>query len=69
MLSNSNSLVMRKVSFSYFNGLVLRDIDLSISAGEMVGLIGPNGCGNTTLLKLATGFPLCRARYHWATSA
>ncbi len=55
MLSNSNSLFMRNVSFSYFNGLVLRDIDLNIADGEMVGIIGPNGCGKTTLLKLACG--------------
>jgi len=55
MLSNSNSLFMRNVSFSYFNGLVLRDIDLNIGDGEMVGVIGPNGCGKTTLLKLACG--------------
>jgi iron complex transport system ATP-binding protein len=46
---------MRNVSFSYFNGLVLRDIDLNIGDGEMVGVIGPNGCGKTTLLKLACG--------------
>ena len=53
--SESNSLFMQKVAFSYFNGLVLRDIELTVTDGEMVGLIGPNGCGKTTLLKLASG--------------
>lgn len=48
-------LQIQGVGFSYFNGLVLRDINLSVTAGEMVGLLGPNGSGKTTLLKLASG--------------
>ena len=34
---------------------VLKDLNLQIRKGERVGIIGRNGCGKTTLLKLLTG--------------
>jgi branched-chain amino acid transport system ATP-binding protein len=34
---------------------VLRDIDLSVGAGEAVALLGPNGAGKTTLLRAISG--------------
>jgi ABC-type uncharacterized transport system ATPase subunit len=42
-----------------FGGLqVLRGVDLSIDAGDLRCLIGPNGCGKTTLFNIITGtFP------------
>jgi ABC-type branched-subunit amino acid transport system ATPase component len=39
-----------------FGGVTaLRDVDVSMSAGELVGVIGPNGSGKTTLVDALTG--------------
>jgi iron complex transport system ATP-binding protein len=45
----------RGVDFSYYNGLVLQDVSLSLASGSMTGLIGPNGSGKTTLVKMLCG--------------
>ena len=34
---------------------ILEDISFSISSNERVGLIGPNGCGKTTLMRILAG--------------
>ena len=39
----------------YGNKVALNHIDLSLESGRIVGLLGPNGSGKTTMLKLANG--------------
>lgn len=44
-----------QASFSYGNRTVLSDIQAAIYDGECITLVGPNGVGKTTLLRLAAG--------------
>ena len=43
------------LSSGYGKVIVLRDVNLTIGAGEIVALLGPNGAGKTTLLRAVSG--------------
>ncbi len=50
-----NIIEVKDVSFSYGDHKILESINLNIHKGDYVGLIGPNGGGKTTLVKLILG--------------
>lgn len=55
-MSHMNSLLELSGVTKYFGGLAaVKDLDLTISEGEIVGLIGPNGAGKTTVFNSISG--------------
>jgi len=54
------ALELRDVTVGYGRAIILRDVSLTVPAGSVVELLGPNGGGKTTLLR--TGAGLLRPR-------
>ena len=51
-----NTLIyLNKISVSYGERAVLRDIEMTLAPGARIGLLGPNGAGKSTLIKLLAG--------------
>lgn len=51
----STLLRMNDVGFGYGQDLLFRQFNLQVERGDRVGVLGPNGTGKSTLLKLVTG--------------
>ena len=56
-IKNSKPLIsLKKISLSFQkNHLILDNINLDISKGQVIGLLGPNGAGKSSLMNLITG--------------
>ena len=50
-----DGLVINNISKTYGNKQVVRDINISINRGQIVGLLGPNGAGKTTTFYIIVG--------------
>lgn len=54
-MTHPNVLEIKDLRFSYQREPVLENVNISIETGDFVAMIGPNGGGKTTLLKLILG--------------
>jgi ABC-2 type transport system ATP-binding protein len=51
-LSEVDAIEVRSVSYRFGSHVAVRDLDLTVHAGEAFGLLGPNGAGKTTTIRL-----------------
>ena len=50
-----NSIELNNVNFNYYKKNILRNIDLKINSGDIVGIYGPSGSGKSTLIDIIVG--------------
>ena len=55
MRDRHNTLSTKGLYKQYGKRMVVRDVDVSVDRGEIVGLLGPNGAGKTTTFYMITG--------------
>lgn len=68
MHANSPLLSLHNVSYQVGDALLLDQISLEITTGDMMSLIGPNGAGKSTLVKLMLGLIRPSSGHiHWHT--
>ena len=52
---------LEDVSVKYGNNVILEDVTMKVEKGDVVGIVGPNGGGKTTLLNAILGnIPISR---------
>lgn len=54
-------LEVKQLNFEYYDTDVLRNVSFTLNKGDFLGIIGANGTGKSTLLKLILGLLPCRA--------
>lgn len=55
-MAESETIKFEKVSFSYGKNKILQDVDFAIERDDFFAIVGPNGGGKTTILRLILGF-------------
>ncbi len=50
--SGKSVLQIKNLSHSFEDRILLFDVNLKVTAGEKIAILGPNGCGKSTLLKM-----------------
>ena len=53
--SGRDVIEAKNISFAYDDKQIIRDFSLKICRGDKIGVVGANGCGKTTLVKLLLG--------------
>ncbi|KAL2528185.1 ABC transporter F family member 5 [Forsythia ovata] len=53
--SGQSVVALKNLEFGYEDQVLFRNANLTITRGEKIAIIGPNGCGKSTMLKLIMG--------------